>query len=108
MNTRIAIVAALLLTGCATLDPQYYQRQSTAQICHGLMTLPAFNVNHPARWAELQRRGETCGHPLDVAATQQRATDSAAAVLMQGAAILSTPAPRPVTCVQNGRMVTCY
>jgi hypothetical protein len=108
MHKRIAIAAALLLAGCATLDPTYYQRQSTAQICHGLMTLPAFNVNHPARWAELQRRGESCGHPLDIAAAQQRANDNAAAMIMQGAAILSTPAPRPVTCSRVGPTVTCF
>ncbi len=110
---RIALVvtATAVLAGCATVDPTYYQRQSTAQICHGLMTLPSYNVNHPARWAELQRRGESCGNPVDVARAQQGADAANNALLMQSATIMATPPPRPVTpvtCVQNGRTVTCY
>lgn len=106
MHKRAAIVAALLLAGCAT--PEYYRNISTAQICHGLMTYPSYNVNHQMRWDELQRRGASCGHPADVAAAQQRATDNAAAMIMQGAAIMSTPAPRPVTCSRVGNTVTCF
>lgn len=110
MHKTSLVVAMLLLTGCAVTQEQV-QSTPTAYICHQLMTLPSYNIHHPTRWAELQRRGESCGNPADIARVQQNADALNAELLMQGAAILATPqprAPRPVTCVQNGRMVTCY
>lgn len=107
---KTTLVVALLLSGCA-ISPAQMQATPTAQLCHSLMTLPSYNIHHPARWAELQRRGESCGNPADIARVQQNADALNAELLMQGAAILATPqprAPRPVTCVNNGRIVTCF
>ena len=101
------LALALLLSGCAIIKPDYYQTMSTAQICHGLMVYPAWNVNHPARWRELERRGASCGSPADIAASQQQAGANAAAVAVP---LLTAPQPviRPaVTCHTSGAVTTC-
>ena len=93
-----AISLVLLLSGCAVVNPDYIRSQTTAQICTELMSLPAYNLNHPARYRELERRGASCASPAEIAAGQQRANDQAL-----GAAILLSP---PVNCttIHNGNI----
>lgn len=99
------LVLALLLSGCAVIQPDYYQKMSTAQICHGLMVYPPWNVNHPARWKELERRGQSCGNPADIAAAQ---TNAGAAVSGAVVPLVTAPQPRPLTCTTVGNTTTCY
>jgi hypothetical protein len=54
---------AVLLAGCTVITPEYYRTMSTAEICQQVWTLPAYNINNPARHAELERRQTSCGDP---------------------------------------------
>ena len=106
----LVVTVAALVTGCA-VGPTYYQDKSTARICSFLMSSPSWNVNRPSAFEELARRGDNCNAYGDVQAATARQDAINAGLINQGAAILSTPPPRPVapvTCVQNGRTVTCY
>jgi len=101
-----ALLAATAATGCATINPAYYQNVSTAEICRGLLTLPSYNVNHPARMAELQRRGESCGSPADLAAAQ-RANDARFQQAVTPPPAAPAP-PAPVVCTDiGGGKVVC-
>jgi hypothetical protein len=57
---------ATLLAGCAAptiITPEYYRAIPTAEICQQIWSVPAYNVNNPARYAELERRQTSCGDP---------------------------------------------
>lgn len=86
----------LLLCGCAAVaGPDYYRNTPTAELCRLYLTLPSYNLNHPARSAELARRGESCGSPAEVARAQRESAEQ------YNRAIQSTlPAapPPPTTC----------
>lgn len=99
--------AALLLSGCAIIKPDYYQTMPTAQICNQIAAYPPWNVNHPARYRELERRGHSCGDPNTIAAGQRAATQQ----LLDAAQTIQPPPP-PVTCTtyqvnRNQSTTTC-
>ena len=62
MKPTLAWIAALL-AGCTVITPEYYRAIPTAEICQQIWSVPAYNVNNPARHAELERRGTSCGDP---------------------------------------------
>lgn len=102
------LLLLLLLSGCA-LSPAYHQRQSTAELCRALMTLPSYNVGHPLRLAELERRGHSCGSPADIAAAQ-RSADQVYMQNLQTIQSMQPPPPRqPIRC-HSDRFgnTTCY
>jgi hypothetical protein len=70
------------------------------------MTLPSYNVNHPARWRELERRGASCGAPTDVARAQQGA-DAIYNNAIQSAIPPAPPPPKPVVCTKTGNVMVC-
>lgn len=109
MKLLTTSLCAFLIAGCAVLGgPDYYRNHSTAELCRQLLTLPSYNVNHPARQAELTRRGESCGSHADVAAAQ-RAADQQYQQTIQ--ALQPPPPARPVNCtttyVGNQAYTTC-
>jgi hypothetical protein len=100
----------LLVGGCATINPHYYETMPTAQICHGLMTLPSWNLNQNARWRELERRGASCGTPGEIAAAQRGAEQQLGQSLTTIQQV-TTP-PRPLVCRTQpapggGSVTTC-
>lgn len=96
-----------ILAGCATINPDYYKTMPTAQICRGLYAYPAWNVNHPARYRELERRGESCGHPGDIAASQRAAEQQLGNTITTIDQVTRQPAPQTYTYILNGQRVTC-
>lgn len=98
---RIAL--ALLLGGCAVIKPDYYQSMPTAQICYQLSVYPPWNVNHSARFAELERRGASCGDPAGIAASQRAA---GAATIDATKAITATPPVGVCTTQMVGNTAT--
>jgi hypothetical protein len=106
---RALVVTALTVaaSGCAVINPNYYHNVPTAEICRGLLTLPSYNVNHPARMAELARRGESCGSPAEIAAAQRHKDAEAAELLKAMTPPPPAPAPAPVTCRWIGYNWVC-
>lgn len=94
------LLVPLALGACALLNPDAYRHTPTAELCRQLMVFPSYNVNHPARMAELERRGESCGNPADIAAAQRDA-DAKNAELLRSIPPPAAPAvpPPPQTCV---------
>jgi hypothetical protein len=86
----VAALIALALDGCAGVTPDHYHNTPTAEICRQLIVLPSPNVNHSTRMAELDRRGESCGSPADLAAAQRQKDAEAAEILKS-----MTPPPAP-------------
>lgn len=104
---RILPLAVTMLAGCAIINPDYYRGMPTAQICRGLYAYPPWNVNHPARYRELERRGESCGHPSDIAASQRAAEQQLGNTITTIDAVTRQPAPQIQTFTINGKTVTC-
>ena len=99
------IFLSLLLLGCAA-NPDRYRHTSTLELCRQLMTLPSYNVWHPSRTAELDRRGENCGGPGGIAAGQQQADQRALDTLQ---AIQPPPPRQPIRChTDRFGNTTCY
>lgn len=103
MRYALLLLACSFLASCATIgrmsDPQYFQKQSSMQLCMDLMSSPSYNVNRQARMDELARRGENCSQFVNMGAVQVERDRANAAAAAAGAAILATPPPQaPVTC----------
>jgi hypothetical protein len=102
---RLSSSLLVLLAGCAT-SPAYYQQLPTAEICRGLHTLPPMNVNHGTRLRELERRGESCGTPEEIARSQMEAQRN------MPQPVFIPPPPRPLNCVTTTvgsvAQTTCY
>ncbi len=103
MRPAALLLALLALGGCATIgrmtDPEYFQKQSSMQLCMDLMSSPSYNVNRAARMEELSRRGENCAQYGGMAATQVERDRQTVQTIGVGAASLSTPpAPAPTSC----------
>jgi hypothetical protein len=101
------VVLCAALTGCAIIKPDFYETMPTAQICHGLYSLPPWNLNHPARFRELERRGASCGHPGEIAAAQRGAEQQLGNTITTIDAITRQTAPHTYTYILNGQRVTC-
>lgn len=110
----VPAVAGLMLAGCATIgrltDPQYFQKQSSMQLCMDLLSSPAANVNRSARMEELARRGENCSQYTGAAAVQvERDRQTTDALIDASKALTPPPASKPVTCFKNPNgSFTCY
>jgi hypothetical protein len=95
MKTLVTTVC-FLLAGCAA-NPDRYRQTSTLELCRQLMTFPSYNVWHPSRTAELDRRGENCGGAAAIAAGQQSADQRALETLRT----IDPPKPRPIQCTTD-------
>ena len=111
-NVAAILVLAGVNAGCATVgrmtDPNYFQKQSTMQLCLDLLSSPSYNVNRTARIEELSRRGENCSQ-FTGAASVQAERDRQAAEALSNAARAATPPQQqqPVTCYTRGAVTTC-
>lgn len=98
-------VASFILAGCASIgrliDPEYFQTQSSMQLCMDLLSSSSVNVNRSARFEELARRGEICSQYMGAAVVQAERDRQTTDTLIDASKALTPSPSRRITCHKN-------